>query len=192
MTSTALSASADFRPEPVGAEEDLFCPQCGYNLHALEGITRCPECGLEIDREGFARSRIPWVHRRHVGRVRAYSRTVWLATARPATVAAEASRRVNYTDAQRFRYFTAVVAAAPVIAGIGGAMAWYGSPALFGLIKPSVFPSWIMSGRPSRGFDLFVPWDAGAVSQGRDPVLEAALTFLLSRRLAARDVPRAG
>ena len=37
--------------------------------------------------------------------------------------------------------------------------------------------------------DIFVPWDAGAVSQGRDPVLEAALTFLASRRLAVRDLP---
>src|SRR5829696_1063144 len=100
----APPAPTDAAPPP--ADEDLFCPECGYNLHALHGIDRCPECGLAIDRDGFARSRIPWVHRRHVGRIRSYWRTVWLATLRPKTVAAEASRRVSYPDARQFRYVT--------------------------------------------------------------------------------------
>ena len=148
--------------EPGLPEEDLYCPECGYNLHALVGVSRCPECGLQIDREGFARSRVPWIHRRAVGRIRAYWRTVWLATLRPTEIAGEASRRVSYPDAQRFRYVTAFVAAAPVIAGLVAAMVWYGSAALFTLINPSTFPGWAMSGQPSPAFDLLVPWDAGA------------------------------
>src|SRR5215204_4041683 len=102
MTSPAVQEPTDVSAAPAAAaDQDLFCPECGYNLHALHGIDRCPECGLAIDRQGFARSQIPWVHRRHVGRVRAYWRTLWMATLRPARIAAEASRRVGYVDAQR-------------------------------------------------------------------------------------------
>ena len=143
-------------------EEELFCPECAYNLHALRGVERCPECGLPIDRQGFARSQIPWVHRRHLGRVRAYWRTVWLATLRPARVAAEASRHVSYVDAQRFRWLTAFVAAAPVIGGLVAAMAWYGNAAIFTLVNPVAIPGWAMGGKPSPMFDLLIPWDSGA------------------------------
>ena len=85
------------------ADDELFCPECGYDLRGIENITRCPECGLAIDPEGLARSQIPWVHRRHLGRFRAYWRTMWLSTFRPRKIAAEAARRVSYPDAQRFR-----------------------------------------------------------------------------------------
>jgi hypothetical protein len=167
MTSPVLDATpeAAVPPDAPGTThppEDLYCPECGYNLHALDGIDRCPECGLRIDRLGFARSRVPWVHRRHVGRIRAYWRTVWLATLRPRELAAEAARRVNYTDAQRFRWVTAFVAAAPVMAGLVAAMVIYGSPAFFSVINPAVFPRWAMGGNPSALFDFLIPWDAGA------------------------------
>ena len=180
MTSPAVDEPAPSPPDtaaapsPGGAptEEDLFCPECGYNLHALEGIDRCPECGLAIDRQGFARSRIPWVHRRHVGRFRAYWRTVWLATLRPKQIAAESARRVNYPDAQRFRYVTAFVASAPVVVGLVAAMVWYGSAALFTFINPATFPGWAMAGQPSPAFDLLIPWDAGVTLP---PVLPLAV-----------------
>jgi len=157
------------------AVDELFCPECGYNLHGIEGITRCPECGLPVDREGFARSQVPWVHRRHVGRFRAYWRTVWLATFQPRRIAAEASRRVSYCDAQRFRWVTAFVAAIPVIAGLVAAMAWYGNPALFSAIAPSAISGWAMSGQPSGWFDLFIPWDSGATMA---PVLPLAVLIV--------------
>src|SRR5690349_18858272 len=87
--------------ESVEAESDLYCAQCGYHLR---GITsdRCPECGLPIDHE--LTSRIPWVYRRHIGRVRAYLRTVRLATLNAKLLAAEVARPVSYSDAQRFRW----------------------------------------------------------------------------------------
>ena len=175
MTSSAVEQPADLpAPTPPAAarEEELFCPACGYNLHALQGIDRCPECGLAIDRQGFARSQIPWVHRRHLGRVRAYWRTLWLATLRPARIAAEASRRVSYVDAQRFRWVTAFVAAAPVIAGLVAAVLWYGNAALFTLINPVAIPGWAMGGQPSAMFDLLIPWDSGATLP---PVLPLAV-----------------
>lgn len=166
MTSTAA-------PEPPVAllpasGEALFCP-------ALEGIDRCPECGLAIDRQGFARSQIPWVHRRHVGRVRAYWRTLWLATLHPGRIAMEAARRVDYSDAQRFRWVTAFIAAAPVIAGLIGAMAWYGNAAIFSLIPPSAIGGWMMTGAASVGFDFFIPWDSGATLP---PVIPLAVVII--------------
>ena len=162
MTTSVVQEASDVAAAPPAApEEELFCPECGYNLRALQGAERCPECGLPIDRQGFARSQIPWVHRRHLGRIRAYWRTLWLATLRPARVAAEASRRVSYVDAQRFRWVTAFVAAAPVIAGVVAAMAWYGNAALFTVVNPAALPGWAMGGKPSPMFDLLVPWDSG-------------------------------
>ena len=152
-------ASPATKPAP---DEELFCPECGYNLRALEGAQRCPECGLAIDRQGFARSQIPWVHRRHLGRFTAYWRTVWLATLRPARIAAEASRRVSYVDAQRFRWVTAFVAATPIVLGVIGAMLWYGSAALFTFVNPTAIPGWAMGGKPSPMFDVLIPWDSGA------------------------------
>lgn len=156
---TAESAPAS---SPPAASDDLYCPACGYNLHAIEGIARCPECGLAIDRAGLARSRIPWVHRRHVGRIRAYWRTLWLATLHPATLAAEASRRVDYRDAQRFRFVTAAVAAAPIVAALVGAMLWYGSAAIFSAATPALLSGWAGTGPASTWWDARIPWEAGA------------------------------
>jgi hypothetical protein len=159
-------------PEPAaGATEpvarlphpaDLFCPECGYNLHGIEEAKRCPECGLAIDREGFGRSRIPWVHRRHVGRVRAYWRTVWMATARPKDLATEAARPVSFGDAQRFRYVTALLAALPFGAGLAGAMYWYGSAGFLSVIQPSNLGGSMTGGPPVPMFDVVVPWESGA------------------------------
>ena len=98
------------------APEDVpFCPDCGYDLRGSGGSDRCPECGLTIDRERLGVSRIPWSHRRQIGRVRAYWRTVLLATFRTRTLAAEVTRPVDYRDAQRFRLVTALIASLTVL-----------------------------------------------------------------------------
>ena len=93
---------------------DLFCPGCGYSLR---GITseRCPECGLAIDRSSLAVSQIPWAHRRRVGRVRAYWRTVWFCTFYRNRLAGEIARPVSYSDAQRFRWLTVSLMILPAV-----------------------------------------------------------------------------
>jgi predicted RNA-binding Zn-ribbon protein involved in translation (DUF1610 family) len=102
---------------PIQAEEtttapaarELFCPECGYNLRGITSA-RCPECGTEIDRAKLAESQIPWVHRAKIGRVRAYVRTAWLATARPNRLAMEMAGPVSYEDARKFWLVTVGVA----------------------------------------------------------------------------------
>src|SRR5438128_163233 len=57
---------------------DPFCPQCGYSLRGLNprdsaaAEVCCPECGFAVDLRTLQQSIIPWVHRREIGRWRAY------------------------------------------------------------------------------------------------------------------------
>lgn len=149
---------------------DLYCPGCGYHLRGIEGIGRCPECGLAIDRSGIARSRIPWVHRRHIGRVRAYWRTVWLATLRPRDLATEVAGRVDYPDAQRFRVVTAFLAAVPLMAALVAGMVAAGNAGMFAVTAPSSIPGWAMYGKPTPAFDLLIPWESGMTFYPTSPL----------------------
>ena len=99
---------------------ELFCPACGYDLQCI-GSERCPECGKEVDRRTLAVSRIPWVHRREIGRVRAFWKTVWWVTSKPQDVARECARPVSLADAKRFRWTVSIVAWVPVVVA---AAAW--------------------------------------------------------------------
>lgn len=179
----ALDAQPD-DPSPAAAtvaipdDADLFCPECGYALRGIEGIARCPECGFPIDRADIARSQIPWAHRRHVGRFRAYWRTLWLATLRPRRLAAEASRRVDYPAAQRFRLVTTVLAAAPFVAGVITAFVIAHGAGAFAVLSPAVIPAWALSGRPAPWLDLFIPWESGLTFLPVPP-LAILLLFLL-------------
>jgi hypothetical protein len=141
--------------------EALSCPACGYDLRGIGDASKCPECGLAIDWQEFANSRIPWVHRRQIGRVRAHWRTVWLATVHTKSLAREVHRPVSYADAQRFRLVTSLVAAiGPAIgitfslltdSGLGGALA-------------SFDPFRGIPNQPTPGLlDLTLPWAAGAM-----------------------------
>jgi hypothetical protein len=95
--------------------ESLICPACGYDLRGIAS-ERCPECGAAVDRTSLGVSRIPWVHRQKIGRVRAYLSTMRLAMFRPRALAQEINRPVPYADSQRFRAVTVILAASGPVA----------------------------------------------------------------------------
>lgn len=84
---------------------DVFCPKCIYNLRGIES-ERCPECGYSLAFLKIAESQIPWVHRKQIGRFRAYWRTVWWATFRRHKFGEELTRPMSLPDARRFHYVT--------------------------------------------------------------------------------------
>lgn len=105
---------------PVPEEFDVFCEGCGYSLVALSG-DRCPECGRPFDPGALPYARVPWLHRRRIGRWSAYWRTVGQVVKRPGDFAAELCRpvRISADDAHRFRKVSALVAATSVLAAVG-------------------------------------------------------------------------
>lgn len=94
---------------------ELVCPGCGYDLRAISSA-RCPECGLAIDRQSMSVSRIPWAHRKLIGRWRAYWRTNLMVIFRPRRLADEIVRPVSFADAQRFRHVNVLAAWLTVLA----------------------------------------------------------------------------
>ncbi len=120
-TSSIRAASApggavEAGPDHLDAELDPLCPFCGY---ILRGITspRCPECGHDIDYDTLHEPQIPWVHRKRIGGLRGYWRTVWLVMFQPQRFAAEIGRPVRLRDAQLFRLSTLVRVYLPLLAG---------------------------------------------------------------------------
>src|ERR1700733_5071856 len=95
--------------------EEFHCPGCGYNLFAIES-EKCPECGLSIDRTAAGASQLAWTHRRSIGRIRAFFKTVELAALRPKKLAEELNRPVSYADANLFRHFCVLLAWIPFTA----------------------------------------------------------------------------
>lgn len=169
--------------------DSLHCPACGYNLFGI-GSERCPECGLAIDRSILGDSRIPWTHRRRIGRIRAFWRTVMLATFRPAIIAQDINCTVGYPDAIRFRRVAVLVATAALLAPIG-VIAWlieipmdrWQRVALAAILA---FAAWVylmcMSGLPSL---FFRPPDLPVLRQNR----AVALSFYATGPLAWMFLP---
>jgi hypothetical protein len=106
-------AAAQAEQHPV-IPDDLFCPQCGYNLRGLVS-DRCPECGYSIDTVRSMTSGIPWVLRKDLGRFRAYWKTVSLVMFRHRRFCDEIVRHVSYADSQSFRWVTVGHAYLPVL-----------------------------------------------------------------------------
>jgi len=93
---------------PPPPDEELYCPNCGYDVRALTG-KGCPECGEKINLDDLRKSQIPWSYRHDLGRLRAYWRTAWLVTFRTKRFCREAVRPVDLKDALRFRLWTILV-----------------------------------------------------------------------------------
>ncbi len=108
-------------PEPTGTlprdpavDRDLLCPRCSYNLRGLHEY-RCPECGQSFDPADLSETKLPWTHRRRLGRVRAYWATVSMVILRPRKLAAEMMHPQSYRDSQQFRWTTVGTALLPVL-----------------------------------------------------------------------------
>jgi hypothetical protein len=99
--------------DTVATQSALFCPDCGYDLQAIES-DRCPECGLIIDRTALGQSVIPWLHRSSIGRFRAFWRTVNMATFRPRQLAQELVHPARFRDAVLFRRLVVLEALIPL------------------------------------------------------------------------------
>lgn len=115
---TPLPAQATHPSSPAAIADDLFCQNCGYNLRTLIS-ERCPECGDSIAGVRSLESQIPWVHRKQLGRWRAYWKTVWMVMFRRRQLAEEVARPISYGDAQLFRLTTvAIVCGAAILASL--------------------------------------------------------------------------
>jgi hypothetical protein len=160
----------------IETTEDLYCPQCGYNLRGLSS-DKCPECGLSLDRAAMLHSRLPWSHRQRIGYFRAYWRTLILGTFSTPKLADELSRPVSFRDAQIFRFITIAIGWAPL--------------AIVALVLTRLFRqqgTFIWSGLglnsmatgTAASIDIFWPFAAGATFPGVIPLALALFLIMLS------------
>jgi len=86
-------------------DDAIFCPHCGHDMQGLDR-EQCPECGEQFDLDKLRVSKIPWMHRSQIGRIRAYWRTVWMVACRNDRFVRELNKPVSFRDSQRFRWTT--------------------------------------------------------------------------------------
>ena len=139
------------------------CPACGYDMRFATD-DRCSECGLVVDRVALSVSGVPWAHRRQIGRVRAFIRTVWQITLDKQRLRQELAKPQERRDARAFLTSNAAVVAAALIVisatllvehgvqeiGVDGG----GTATTFGGVRTGPMPGYSQ--------DLTVPWSAGA------------------------------
>jgi hypothetical protein len=139
----------------------VLCPGCGYDLRG--GTTdRCSECGLEVDRTAVRWSGVPWAHRRQIGRVRAFWKTVWYVTLDKRLIRHELARPQDLRDARRFRACNAAFGAVALVGFAGVLLVRYGLESI--AVQPFTFALGPGRRGPLPGYaqDLAVPWCAGA------------------------------
>lgn len=158
----ATSPTAPTAAAPPAGDDpaSALCPRCGYDLRGTTS-DRCGECGLAIDREAVQSSGVPWSHRRTIGRVRAFVRTVWLVTVDSGRIRHELGKPHDPRDAAWFRRLNAGWVAAALVLAAGAAVAEFGLSAV--AIQPFQPTFNLRAGRPLPGplQDLAVPWSAG-------------------------------
>ncbi len=91
--------------KPWLISEDVYCPQCDYNLRGLVS-DRCPECGYEVSAMKTMESAIPWVHRKRIGWWRAYGQTMWMVMFRNVEFCNEIAKPVGFDHSQSYRWAT--------------------------------------------------------------------------------------
>lgn len=174
-------APADPPAPAAAAPAELFCPDCGYDLRGIES-ERCPECGLAIDRTQRAGSRVPWVHRRRIGRARAFGRTVEFMTFHAGRLGGEAALRpVDYAAAQRFRWAVVLFVGLPPAMVLLALSAWYRGSSFLAPIPPPANPGMNPGAGPmSAGYDVLIPWAAGLMLWPVPPLALFLLPLLVS------------
>jgi hypothetical protein len=156
MTESLSSLPADASID----EEALLCPSCGYDLRATAG-DRCTECGDAFNRDDLRISRIPWAHRREIGRIKAYIKTVWLITIGSKSLKHEAAKPQNLRDAIVFRRIAAILVGIVFVAGFIAVMKSHDGLELLAVQPRNPF----FQGGQSRWMDDFlVPWSAGVTN----------------------------
>ena len=164
-------------PPPIPAGDTFLpCPACGYDLRGAP-TDRCPECGVAIDAEALRVSAIPWAHRRQIGRIRAYVRTVRQVAFGSAALTLEPARPQDPRDARAFHRVTGTIVAMAHL-GLLALGLWVGDEGFAALAVDSPDPFRRALGRtelPAWTQDLYIPWSAGATMR---PVIPLCLMFL--------------
>lgn len=140
--------------------DEVLCPACGYDLRGSMGgaVCRCPECGQQFDLASLSTSRIPWMHRREIGRLKAWWLTCWMVLRRPRDLAASLNAPMPYSDARRFWIVCATIASIPAIFVGWWAQSVAGTPIpelnIYSMGTSSLAPWWFV-------FNCYAPWAAG-------------------------------
>jgi hypothetical protein len=158
----------------LAGQLDLYCPECGYDLRSIES-DRCPECGWTIDRAVASASRIPWTHRRTIGRWRAYWRTAW--RGKVSQIAVEAVRPVDAADARRFAHIVLLAITVPIAVMVLAACIATGGTNLLNPLTDDALNN--AADNIWGAADVLVPLSAGMTLWGVVPLCIVLLSFLL-------------
>jgi hypothetical protein len=158
-------------------DPSLLCPGCGFDLRATAS-DRCGECGLPIDRNALAVSGIAWAHRRRIGRIRAYFKTLWQITIDSKSLRFESATPQDLSDARSFRRITACILATAFLTAFAASLYAQHGFVSFAVQPPSLFGSGSLA-PPQEGYfyDFAVPWCAAATLPPVLPICLFVLAF---------------
>jgi hypothetical protein len=166
-------------PPATTSDTPLLCPHCGYDLRAAS-TDICPECGQTIDRFTLAQSAFPWAHRRYIGRIRAFVKTVWLITIDSRRLRDESQKPHELSDARSFRNIVALALGLTFLSVFIAITLQQKSLAFLAIQKSNHFD--MSENRISHPlYDVLVPWSAGATIWPVMHILLIIFAFALCR-----------